>query len=67
LAGLGERADTFGAAGHDVQMPQAGKKEEKMCDGKSEQGQIFVRIVGKLFVGNLRWSVRLEGYHRPWQ
>lgn len=26
LAGLGEREDTFGAAGRDVQMPQAGRK-----------------------------------------
>lgn len=39
----------------------------KLCDGKLEQGQSFVGIIGKLFVGNLRWSVRLEGLHRPCQ
>lgn len=66
LAGLGERADTFGAVGWYAYVPGWGKGG-KNCDGKLEQGQNFVGIIGKVFAGSLRWSVRLEGHHRRCQ
>lgn len=56
LTGLEERA--CGAAGLVVRDWQ---KEQKKCDGKVEQGKDFVGIIGKLFVGNLVWCIRLEG------
>lgn len=39
-------------------------KRRKKCDGKVEQAQDFVGIIGRLFVGNLSWSIGLEGQHR---
>lgn len=43
LARLEERADTFGAAGCDVQMPQARAKGEKCVRGSWSKGKILCR------------------------
>lgn len=66
LGGLEERADMFGAAGRDMQMPQAEEKEKNVW-WEVEARAEFCGDHWQLFVGNLRWSVRLEGHHRPCQ